>query len=101
VVFLQLGKAAGDLMTASFMQALKTEAHKIKVAAEETAEQELHTARTARKAEQKKPLKKSHTKHAFVPKRSAEQATTNIKSWCSNYTTTALHMPQICMCVMF
>jgi hypothetical protein len=49
--------------------------HIIKVAAEETAEQELHAARKARKAEQKKSLKKSHTKHGFIPKRSAEEAT--------------------------
>jgi hypothetical protein len=35
----------------------------------------LHAARKARKAEQKKPLKKSCTKHAFVPEKSAEQAT--------------------------
>jgi hypothetical protein len=64
-------------MTANFMQALKTEAHKLQVAAEETAEQELRAARKARKAEQKKSLKKQRTKHGFVPKRSAEEATYN------------------------
>jgi hypothetical protein len=57
------------------MQALKTEAHKIQVAAEETAEQELRAARKARKAEQKKSSKKPRTKHGFVPERSAEEAT--------------------------
>jgi hypothetical protein len=59
------------------MQALKTEAHKIQVAAEETAEQELRAARKARKAEQKKSSKKQRTKHSFIPKRSAEEATYN------------------------
>jgi hypothetical protein len=77
VVLLHLSEDAGDLTTANFMQALKTKVHKIQVAAEENAEQELCAARKARKAKQKKLSKKSHTKHGFVPKRSAEEATYN------------------------